>query len=59
MDSIIAEDTYKMGYIAVNLLARERQGKPVPALTKVSPRLITKSNLSSPEIQRILGLDDR
>lgn len=59
MDSIIAEDTYKMGFVAVNLLARERQGKPVPALTKVSPRLITKSNLSSPEIQRILGLDDR
>lgn len=59
MDSIIAEDTYQMGYIAANLLSRERQGKPVPALTKVSPKLITKDNLSSPEIRRILGLDER
>jgi len=59
LDSVIAEDTYQMGYIAVNLLSRVRQGKPAPAMTKVSPKLITKNNLSSPEVQRILGLDDR
>lgn len=57
LDSIIAEDTYEMGFRAVSLLSRERQGKPVPALTKVSPRLITRENLSSPDVQRILGLD--
>lgn len=59
MDSIIAEDTYEMGYRAANLLSLERQGKPVPALTKVSPKLITRDNLSSPQIRRILGLDER
>lgn len=59
MDSIIAEDTYEMGYRAVALLSQERRGMPVPALTKVSPRLITKDNLGSPEIRRILGLDER
>jgi len=59
IDSLIAEDTYTMGYRAATLLSRVRQGKPVPALTKVSPRLITKDNLSSPEIQRILGLNAR
>jgi ribose transport system substrate-binding protein len=59
MDSIIAENTYQMGYRAVELLAAERQGKPVPALTKISPALVTKDNLSSPEVQRILGLDRR
>lgn len=59
MDSIIAEDTYEMGYRAADLLARVRQGKPVPALTRVSPKLITKDNLSSPEMRRILGLDAR
>lgn len=59
IDSIIAEDTYAMGYRAATLLSRARQGKPVPPLTKISPRLITKDNLSSPEIQRILGLNER
>lgn len=59
LDSIIAEDTYEMGYRAASLLAQARQGKPVPALTKISPRLITKDNLSSPEIQRTLGLNAR
>lgn len=59
MDSIIAEDTYEMGLRAVDLLARARRGEPVPALSKVSPKLITKDNLSSPEIRRILGLDER
>lgn len=59
MDSIIAEDTFEMGYRAAKLLARARQGQPVPALTKVSPKLITKDNLISPEIRRILGLDER
>jgi len=59
MDSIIAEDTYEMGYRAADLLARARRGQPVPALTRVSPKLITKDNLSSPEMRRILGLNAR
>ncbi len=57
LDSVVIEDTYDMGYRAVELLSDQIHGKAVPALIKVSPRLVTKSNLASPEIQRILALD--
>lgn len=59
MDSMIAEDTYQMGRRAVELLAAERQGKPVPALIRIKPKLVTSGNLGTPEIQRILGLGGR
>ncbi|MGI8772920.1 MAG: substrate-binding domain-containing protein [Acidobacteriaceae bacterium] len=59
IDSVIVEDTYDMGHKAIELLAAERLGESTPALIKISPRLVTKDNLSSPEIQRMLALDSR
>ncbi len=59
MDSLIAEDTYQMGYRAMEMLVAEREGKTAPALTKVSPKLVTKDNLNSPEIRRMLALTGR
>jgi ribose transport system substrate-binding protein len=59
IDSVIAEDTYQMGYRAVELLAQKRQGKPVSGLIRFKPQLITKDNLNSPEIRRMLGLVGR
>ena len=57
MDSVIVEDTYDMGLRAVQLLSDELQGKPVPTLVKVNPRLVTRENLNSAETRRILALD--
>ncbi|HLH33185.1 MAG TPA: substrate-binding domain-containing protein [Alloacidobacterium sp.] len=59
MDSVIAEDTYQMGYKAVELLAEEREGKAVPPVIKIEPKLVIKDNLNSPEIRRMLGLIER
>jgi ribose transport system substrate-binding protein len=59
IDSVIAEDTYQMGYRAIELLALQRQGKTVPALIEVKPVLVTKENLNSPDILRLLGLVGR
>lgn len=59
MDSVIAEDTYQMGYRAIQVLADERAGRPVPKLIRCAPRLITRENLETPEIRRILGLVGR
>ena len=59
IDSVIAEDTYQMGYRAIELLALQRQGKTVPALIEVKPVLVTKENLNSPDIRRLLGLVGR
>ena len=59
IDSVVAEDTYAMGYQAMEVLADERAGKPVPKLIRCAPRLVTKDNLGAPEIRRILGLMGR
>jgi ribose transport system substrate-binding protein len=56
MDSVIAEDTYEMGRRAVQWIALKQQGKAAPVLQKIAPRLVTKENLNSPDIRRILGL---
>jgi ribose transport system substrate-binding protein len=59
IDSVIAEDTYQMGYKAVEILAQEREGKAVPSQMKIEPKLVTKDNLNNPEIRRMLGLIER
>lgn len=59
IDSVIAEDTYQMGYRAVEILSQQRQGKTVVSLTKIKPQLVTKDNLNTPEIRRMLGLAGR
>jgi ribose transport system substrate-binding protein len=56
MDSVIAENTYEMGRRAVEWIALERQGKPVPRFQKIAPHLVTKDNLNSTDVRRILGL---
>lgn len=54
LDSLVIEDTRSMGRIAVERIAAEHQGQPVPARTLVQPRLVTRANVDAPEIQRIL-----
>lgn len=56
MDSVVAENTYEMGRRAIEVLADERAGKPAPKLIRYAPSLITKENLETPEVRRILGL---
>ena len=56
IDSIIAENTFEMGRQALEVLAEERNGKTAPGVIRLKPLLVTKSNINSPEIRRILGL---
>jgi ribose transport system substrate-binding protein len=58
MDSVFAENTYEMGRLAVEFVADSREGKPVPAITRLKPLLVTKDNLQSPGIRKILGLSE-
>jgi ribose transport system substrate-binding protein len=55
MDSVIIENTYDMGFRAVKLLTAQIAGKPVPLITRIGPMLVTKENLNSPEVKRILA----
>ena len=47
--AIAAENTYRMGYDAVELIAASRAGKPIPARSVTPPLLITKQNFNSAE----------
>jgi ribose transport system substrate-binding protein len=56
---VIVQDTYQMGYRAIELIAAEKRGAAIPALTRIDPRVVTKDNLNSPDVRRILGLPER
>jgi ribose transport system substrate-binding protein len=47
--AVLAENTYRMGYEAVGLIADSLAGKPLPAQSLVPPLLITRQNLNSGE----------
>jgi ribose transport system substrate-binding protein len=47
--ALLAENTYRMGYDAVGLIAGSVAGKPLPARSVVAPLLITKQNFNSAE----------
>jgi ribose transport system substrate-binding protein len=47
--AIAAENTYRMGYDAVELIAASWAGKPIPARSVTPPLLITRQNFNSAE----------
>jgi len=59
IDSVIVENAYNMGFRAVHLIAARRRGEPVPDRIEVSPVLVDKTNIDTPEIQRMLSMDWR
>ena len=54
--AILAENTYRMGYQAVELISEARAGRPLPAQSVVPPLLIDKQNLNSPEARLFTSL---
>jgi ribose transport system substrate-binding protein len=59
IDSIIAQDTYQMGYRAIQALINEAGGKTSGSLILVKPRLITRENMYAPEFTHMLSWDWR
>jgi ribose transport system substrate-binding protein len=47
--AILAENTYRMGYEAVELIANSWKGEPIPPQSVVPPLLITRQNVTSTE----------
>jgi ribose transport system substrate-binding protein len=56
IDSVVVQNTYEMGQLAMGLMARELQGVPGRSELLVEPVLMTRENIDSPEIRRILNL---
>jgi ribose transport system substrate-binding protein len=55
MDSLIAENTYEMGYRAMQLLALPPSS--TPQNIKLEPTLLTIENIDSPGVQTLINMD--
>jgi ribose transport system substrate-binding protein len=59
VDSIIIQNTNEMGSLAVRWIAARVRRETVPDRVELSPVLVNKSNIDTPEIQRLLAVDWR
>jgi ribose transport system substrate-binding protein len=56
IDSIVAQNTYEMGRLAMGIMERELHGSAIAPELTVPPVLMTRENMDSPEIRQILNL---
>ena len=56
LDALVAEDTRTMGSRAVEEIASERRGQPVPSRVLIEPVLVDRDNVDDPSIQQILSV---
>jgi len=57
LDCVIQEDTRSMGEQAIELIHARLLGQSVPAIVYLHPILLTRDNINSPEIRRMLSMD--
>jgi ribose transport system substrate-binding protein len=57
LDSVIQEDTRLMGQQAVDLIHARLLGQAVPTIVHLHPKLITRENIRTPEVQRMISMD--
>jgi ribose transport system substrate-binding protein len=55
IDALVAQDPTLMGYQGVKTLVAKLRGKEVPKTIDTGVRLITRENLNTPEIKKLLG----
>lgn len=59
LDSVILQNTRQMGEQSVRLIHAELEGHPVPAITKLEPKLVTRENVNTPEVREWTSMDWR
>jgi ribose transport system substrate-binding protein len=57
LDCVIEENTRAMGQKAIELIHARALGQSVPATVHLSPTLISRDNINSPEVRRMLSMD--
>jgi ribose transport system substrate-binding protein len=55
IDALIVQDPFKMGYLGVKAAVDAKNGKPVDKRIDTGVYIITRENLNSPEIQKLLS----
>lgn len=56
IDSVVAQNTYQMGRLAMDLMDRDLHGKGSATVLEVAPVLMTRENVDSPQIRQILNM---
>jgi ribose transport system substrate-binding protein len=57
VDSVVAEDTYGMGYLGVRLLVGALGQGQAQQTTMLEPTLLTAENIDSPEVRNLIQMD--
>jgi ribose transport system substrate-binding protein len=55
IDALVAQDPTLMGYQGVKTIVAKLQGREVPKTIDTGVRLITRENLNTPDIKKLLG----
>jgi ribose transport system substrate-binding protein len=56
IDAVVMQDTHTLGQDAARNILAQLKGVTVPSNTVVAPVLVTRDNIDSPEVERILSL---
>ncbi len=59
IDSIVAENTYEMGYRALNLIKAAAQGVPISTDLRLKPILVTRDDVDRADVQQVLSMNWR
>jgi ribose transport system substrate-binding protein len=59
VDAIIVQNSYAMGYQAVEAIAADRSHSPAQHHVLISPVLVTQANIDDPDVQKLLSVDWR
>lgn len=59
IDSVIVENTYEMGFRAIQSIAARLRGESVPDKIELKPVLVTTANIDSDEVQKMLSVNWR
>jgi ribose transport system substrate-binding protein len=57
IDSLVAQDPFRMGYEAVAAAAKKLRGETPVKEQPLAPRLITRENMDDPDVRKQLNPD--
>ena len=55
LDAIVVQDAYRIGYEAVRTLADKINGRTPPKRLDHAARVVTKADLDTPDVRKLLG----
>lgn len=59
IDALVAENTFVMGYDAIEIIASQHHGDSIQVKRTVLPILVTRENVDQPDVQQVLDMDWR